>query len=502
MTGVKDFPCPCGSGRPYDQCCGARSKVVSLEQYRWRRTGQQLRRKLGEFADSQSFAREAARAQQIYLECLDPEVVDRDDEFNMERCFEWFIFDYRLPGGSTIVETFGREQGLSEWERALLAEWAAARVSLYEVLYTLPGKGVAVKDLLHRKELRIHDVNAAADIQPGAILFMRVLKVGQEYEFSTSGLALPGFCKDALLKKLRQDLRAFARRQRRSSREALDDYLRERSHILNAMVVEMGFNYSILPHLVEGEEEEELKGMISDMLMDSLSARIAQRITDAFLDDYYDKWIDRPLQALSGKTPRQACRTPDGRARVEELLRELELIEAGRERNGEPHYDLQKVRRKLGLMADDMGNEDTGPAKPCKKAEDYQWPAEIHARVARGVVEDLRLRGYGPGQVEGALHLWHDYCSQVRPSFRKPALWVATVIYAMSRLELDQKISQHELARQYNVAASSISNNFRSLCRALDLVAFDRRYSTRKPPLAGLEGTDPLLAQILETLKL
>ena len=37
----------------------------------------------------------------------------------------------------------------------------------------------------------MRDLNAAAEIDVGSILFMRVLKVGEEYEFSTSGLALP-----------------------------------------------------------------------------------------------------------------------------------------------------------------------------------------------------------------------------------------------------------------------------------------------------------------------
>ncbi len=499
---MADYLCPCGSGKSYRKCCGAREKVVFLEQYRWRRAGQELRRKLGEFADDQCFAQEAVKAQEKYLNCLDPELVDRDDEFTMERCFEWFIFDYILPDGLTIIETFRQNPHLSEREQALLADWAAARVSLYEVLQVLPRKGVVLRDLLRRKEFKVHDINAAAELQPGTILLMRVLKVGDEYEFSTSGLALPGFCKDMLLKKLRRDLRLYARKRNASSREVLNDYLRERSHIINAIVVEMGFNYT-LPHLVDDGEGDEYFPPLHDALFDRLSARIAQQITEAVLDEYYDRWIDKPVPALDGKTPREACRTAEGRARLEALFEELEMVEASRELKGEPHYDLQKVRRKLELLpADGHIEPEVREQESFKKPEDYQWPAVTHADVARGVVEDLRVRGYGPGQVQGALHLWYDYCSKVRPSFRKPALWVATVVYAMARLERDHRVRQHELAKQYGVAPSSISANFRAMCRALDLVAFDKRYSTKKSPLAGLKEADPLLAQILENLKL
>lgn len=490
--------CPCGSGKLYRNCCAGSDKVVFLEQYRWRRIGHELRRKLGEFADSQDFAREALKAQEIYLSCLDPELVDRDDEFTMERCFEWFIFDYILPSGLTIIETFRQNPELSEREQILLEHWAAARISLFEVMQVIPGKGVVLRDLLQKKEFRVHDVNATVELQPGAILLMRLLKVGDEYEFSTSGLALPGFCKDILLKKLRRDLRAYARKRKATVKEVLNDYLKEHSHLINSMVVEMGFNYALSCLVEDGGDET------GGDFLDRISARIAQQITEAILDEYYDRWIDKPVPALGGKTPREACLTAEGRARLEEMFHELELVETRRELNGEPSYDLQKVRRKLGLLPSgpNTGDGEEPAGEHFKTPEDYQWPEVTHANVARGVVEDLRERGYDPGQVQGALHLWHDYCSRVRPTFRKPELWVATVVYAMSRLECDHRISQHELARQYGVAASSISANFRAMCRALDLVAYDSRYSTRRSPLTGLKETDPLLAHILDNLKL
>ena len=50
----------------------------------------------------------------------------------------------------------------------------------------------------------MRDLNAAAEIDVGSILFMRVLKVGEEYEFSTSGLALPCEYGEQLLERLYQ----------------------------------------------------------------------------------------------------------------------------------------------------------------------------------------------------------------------------------------------------------------------------------------------------------
>lgn len=502
----RNYPCPCGSGKSYGQCCGATARIVSLTQARWRKTGQQLRRKLGEFADRPSLAREAARAQELYLDCLEPELADSDDEFIMERCFEWFIFDYMLPSGRTVIQVFRDTPGLAEDEKVLLLDWISARVSLYEVLRVFPGKSLVIRNLIDQEEITVQDASAAEDIDTDSLLLIRVLKVGDEYEFSTSGLVLPKLCKGVLLKKLHYDLRAFCRQRGIAPREGWSIYLRDRAHQINAWVTELGITCTT-PHLVEDENH-----LFNELLQDNdvqspfvekISARIAQKITDAYLDDYYDKWIDKPISALGNKTPRQACRTAAGRLKVEELLKELERMEAERVRNGETHYDILKVRLKLGLTAEPQLIKNNKIEEFAGNSIDaLNWPEPLYLDVARQVEQGLKAEGYSQKQVEGAVRLWNDYCHRVHPSFRKSAVWVATVIYAMARMELNETVNQHELANQYGVAPSSISTNFRSLCRNLELVAFDRRYSAKKSPLEGLKDSDPILAQLLENLKL
>lgn len=66
------------------------------------------------------------------------------------------------------------------------------------------------------------------------------------------------------------------------------------------------------------------------------------------LDQRYEGWVDEKIPALGGKTPRQAVKTPVGRAKVEALL-------AGMER--QPGQDLlghkppvARLRQKLGLL--------------------------------------------------------------------------------------------------------------------------------------------------------
>jgi hypothetical protein len=458
--------CPCGSGEKYEKCCGVPPKVVDLNLVRWRKTAQDLRRRLGEFADRDIFIEEANRAQDIYLSVLDPDLVDHEDEFTLERCFEWFIFDYRLHDGRTVLDHFAREEAVSDRERELIGKWREARLSVHEVVDVVAGEGIVVRDLVTQAVYRVHDLSAALEIEPGSVLFMRVLAVGGEFEFSTSGLALPGSYCEILMSHLQRDLRDYLKRRKGAGP---GQYLAERSHIINKWVVELGL-LNRQPRRNPGSRR------------DPLSVDLAQKLTDAFLDDYYERWLDRNIPALGGGTPRNLSRTGVGRQRLEELLRELDLIEEGRARRGEPYYDVNRVRAKLGLQKVEAGQ--TGA---------FVWPDVGYGDVARAVSSGMRELGFDRRQEGAALRLWHDYCALARPLVRKVPVWSASVVYAISRLELNQGFKQKDLAEFFGVSISSISGNFRSLCRSLGLVVFDSRYATRSSPLKGRTGRIPLL---------
>ncbi len=66
-----------------------------------------------------------------------------------------------------------------------------------------------------------------------------------------------------------------------------------------------------------------------------------------FKSRHYQDWVDRPLPALQGKTPREALRTPQGRASVEVLLKDLENHE-GRQ-PAEARFDVATLRETMGL---------------------------------------------------------------------------------------------------------------------------------------------------------
>jgi hypothetical protein len=78
-----------------------------------------------------------------------------------------------------------------------------------------------------------------------------------------------------------------------------------------------------------------------------LPPELAAQVIQDFKKRAYATWPDDPIPALGGKTPRQAAKTPAGRARLEALLKDYEL---GEDRQPEAQrYDVNELRRELGL---------------------------------------------------------------------------------------------------------------------------------------------------------
>jgi len=502
MSGTKK-PCPCGSGKPYEKCCGRRNICYSLDQVRWRHAGQALRRKLGEFADQPSFTWEAVHARDMYLGCIDQKLAQYYDEFVMERCFEWFIFDFYLSSGLTVIETFRQEYPypLSDYENMLLKEWSRSRISLYEVNGVIPAEGLIIKDLLSHKELKVHDINAASEIRNGSILLIRVLKVGNEYEFSTSGLALPGWCKEPLLKRLHHDRQDYYNEKMKPNR-GWGSYLKERAHKINAWVMEFGTSSTRCGNDSAGRRKVQNRITFNinnwqealSLIKHSNSFVLIQELVDqsGVFQQAAAVWLGEPRRIKNGQeigrprlvlgnlilTPRSVTLitgSPELLSEGKELLRTL-LIE---------------------FIGENLDEQSGSQSLTKDTIEDYPWPEPGYAVVAVCVREGLQEFGYNAKQQKGAMQLWFDYCIKERPSIRKTAVWAAAVIYAFARLEMEEGLKQQDLAGQYGVASSTISLRFRMLCQSLDLVAFDRRYSTKKPSLTGVRENNPLLTQRL-----
>jgi hypothetical protein len=65
------------------------------------------------------------------------------------------------------------------------------------------------------------------------------------------------------------------------------------------------------------------------------------------MEEWVTQWLDEKLPALDGKTPREAVRTPEGREKVEELLKDWENMEERKRREGKPYIDIMVLRQML-----------------------------------------------------------------------------------------------------------------------------------------------------------
>ena len=512
MPGTKE-PCPCGSGKPYEKCCGQQKVCYSLEQARWRRAGQDLRRSLGQFADRPIFSWDAARAQDLYLGCIEKKRIDSDDDFIMERCFEWFIFDYKLCNGQSVIETYWDEHRhlLSVHEAELLQKWAVSFNSLYEVTGVLPEEGLMIKDILNRREIKVSDVNAALEIEQGSLLLMRVLEVGKEYQFSSSGLALPGKLKEPLLKKLHRDRLHFNREQKIKA-QGWGPYLKERAHVINAWVMDLGIpNPGSGRDVLEKEKTErmailpitsweEALGTIRkadqiNLLSEKSDATGAFRQASAAILGESPRFKDREeAEAMTGG---EGMVPSSGKTILRPVIGHLVLttrfmiVTAGTvELLSECKDLLMKLFNKIIINGIDNWHKRkfTSPAPGedavshdigSRETDIYSWPELGYAVVAVSIREGLQALGYSHKQQRGAIRLWFDYCSKERPTIRKTAVWSAAVIYAFAWLERGDSLKQQDLARKYGVSPSTISSRFRLLQGSLNLVTKDTRYAAK-----------------------
>lgn len=99
----------------------------------------------------------------------------------------------------------------------------------------------------------------------------------------------------------------------------------------------------------ESEEYPVLEGGINKTPETGLDDSVLEELNRNFLEDHYRKWVDMSIPSLNGRTPKECSKTPEGKAKLEELLKVLENAEERRMRSGKPSYDVSKLREMLGM---------------------------------------------------------------------------------------------------------------------------------------------------------
>ncbi len=435
--------CHCGSGKPYQQCCGS-SKVTCFEVYKWPRLARTLQGQLLQFAEEDRFLADSEAAFQLYLDMVAGEMLESEEEPVFISFVDWFTYDYPLAaaGGRTLLQVFMEEKAahLGPMEMELLRYWTRAVISLLRVKEASWGQ-VVLEDLVVGGEYPLQEVPGPHGVVPGTLVLGRLIRVGEAYAFAGSALEFTPLLRDEILNIVERLFNAWKKEAAEATRLA---FLKEEGFRLPALIGSALEEDDAVPFHLPGSQEDDFQKR----------DRRTRHLAISQLEQFYAHWVHLPLPALEGRTPWEVSQENGESHRVGRLLDDLQSLSRNSRAGEGTRFDFDRVRRLLGL----------GP-----------W-----AHLGSGFSAVQRLiegTDNGPGFRAVTLRVWHDYYAMVQPRVKKAQGWMAALDYVVSRLVGMHEVTQQDLAREYRVSVATVSRNARHIWKTLDLKEMDRRYA-------------------------
>jgi len=235
----RNDPCPCGSGKKYKQCHLLIEQAAQVEQRQLRQAIDTLMPKLIEAAQALPTAITPALARFWNSTYSAEQLGELEDleERGSDRFLTWFVFDYPLDDGHTLVEQLAGgagELGLTDVEERLLKGWTSVRLRPYAINSVLKGQGMHVYDLLDEVEYEVEDHSASRRVQPGEVLVTHLVPAGGRYYVGGAAAHLTADTREKLHEYAALHMEAFARDHPGAT---WADLLRERSEVLNHFVM-------------------------------------------------------------------------------------------------------------------------------------------------------------------------------------------------------------------------------------------------------------------------
>lgn len=339
----RNDPCPCGSGKKYKHCHWRIDQQIQRQNLQLERAWQTLGQRIWSFGVQGRFVTEFISAWELFWDNrIAVEAVSTVDMFQRSRFLDWYVFDYRTSNRKRIAELFADEKQneLSPLEQDLLRDWVKTHVSVYEVTEVTEDT-LELQDVFTDEARSADQVGGGEDLWPRWLLMGRLLPVGGSLRFVPGVMSMPPGVKAELLEFIGPRFKAW-----QQARYGADwhDFLNEAGYMLNHFAIQ-----DMEPIEAPAFEEPEMDPWDAAR---SIARRMQTGIITTALDLHYERWLDKPVPEWGGKTPREMVETPEGTEKVEVLLEVLEDIERGRARSGQPAYDVDVLRQKLGLTAE------------------------------------------------------------------------------------------------------------------------------------------------------
>jgi hypothetical protein len=185
----RNEPCPCGSGRKYKHCCLNATEAADFRRRQLRAAEGRLVPELLELSLNECGTGPVdAALEEFFLWNGVPEGYEQTDEFS-SFFVPWFVYTFvdghrdsdplahapREPLACLYLRRHAER--LSPIEHAFLQSASGSALSFYAVTRTVPGREIALRDVLTGTDVVVREQSASGMVQAGALLFTRVLTV-------------------------------------------------------------------------------------------------------------------------------------------------------------------------------------------------------------------------------------------------------------------------------------------------------------------------------------
>ena len=212
----RNAPCPCGSGKKYKKCCMLKNEPEEAPETSTTPEEQILRSRLASFSMKSKYRGDLEKAYRLFFRkrFRPPHEMEEEERIRFHLFLDWFIYDYPLRSGLTMVEEFSRqkEDRISDKDRFLLQWGKESCLSLYEVRSVTPNRGMTLRDLFTEEEIDVFEVSGTREIVKWDILFTRLIRMGSVNKLSGIATTLPREVKDEVISSI-QDLWAKAKQE-------------------------------------------------------------------------------------------------------------------------------------------------------------------------------------------------------------------------------------------------------------------------------------------------
>jgi len=470
----RNDPCPCGSGKKYKKCCLIKEEARRSQKTSAIPTEIELREKLLSFSAKERFKKDLKRAYQLFWRkpFKEPFILDEAEEASFGFFLDWFIHDFNLSNGMTVIEEYYQQKKdeFSKEELSLLNYEMASYLGLYEVVSVTPEVGLRLRDLITEEEIDVLEVKGSLKLVSWDVIFARVIRMDSVNKLSGMITIIPRRSRDEILSAIRQ---TWERTKEETMGMTWANFMKANAHLLHHLIEDRSAkepifvteeNHRLISskavyevkdfhtvknrlnkefdfllskdlegkeirwswlkrgrskdweegHPVEGavifrsemvsergklrwtslgtvsltpeklelwcisrERLEKGKRRLLEILGDNIEHRVdtyedlfrkamdgTSEISDIeetetegdylpliseMMKEWITEWVDEEIPALNGMTPREAVRTPEGRKKVEELLKDFENIEERKRREGKAYVDINVLRKRLDL---------------------------------------------------------------------------------------------------------------------------------------------------------